>query len=71
MPLGREVDLGSGDIVLDGDPAPPSKKEGAAAPTFGPCLLSPNGWMEKDAIWYGGRTQLRPHSVRCGQLSPP
>jgi len=23
MPLGREVDLGPGDIVLDGDPAPP------------------------------------------------
>ena len=24
MPLGREVDLGPGDIVLDGDPAPPT-----------------------------------------------
>ena len=23
MPLGTEVDLGQGDIVLDGDPAPP------------------------------------------------
>jgi len=26
MPLGREVDLGPSDIVLDGDPAPLSKK---------------------------------------------
>jgi len=31
MPLGTEVGLGPGDIVLDGDPAPP--------PIFGPCLL--------------------------------
>ena len=29
MPLGTEIDLGSSDIVLDGDPAPPPKK-GAA-----------------------------------------
>jgi len=26
MPLGTEVDLGSGDIVLGGDPAPPQKR---------------------------------------------
>jgi len=25
MPLGREVDLDLGDIVLDGDPAPPKR----------------------------------------------
>jgi len=35
MPLGTEVGLGSGDIVLDGDPAPPSKRRGGtAAPHF-------------------------------------
>jgi len=33
MPLGMEVGLGPGDMVLDGDPAP----------FFGPCLLWPNG----------------------------
>jgi len=33
MPLGREVDLGPSDIVLDGDPAPPPKK-GGRAPKF-------------------------------------
>jgi len=41
MPLGREVVLGPGDIVLDGDPAIP--KSGTAHPIFGPCLLWPNG----------------------------
>ena len=39
-PLGTEVDLGPGHIVLDGDPAPPAK--GAQQPPpFGPCLLWP------------------------------
>jgi len=27
----------------------------AAAPTFGPCLLRPRGWIDQDAAWYGGR----------------
>ena len=34
MPLGREVGLGPGDIVLDRDPTPP--KTGTAAPSFRP-----------------------------------
>jgi len=50
MPLGTEADLGQGDIVLDGDPAPP-RKQGAQQPLlFGPCLLWPNGWMEQDVL---------------------
>ena len=32
MPLGMEVDLGPGDIVLDGDPSPPNK--GHSTPHF-------------------------------------
>jgi len=41
MPLGTEVDLGPGHIVLDGDAVPP---EGGRAPSsFGPCLLWANG----------------------------
>ena len=36
MPLGTEVGLGPGDIVLDGDPAPLMKRGTAAIPTFGP-----------------------------------
>ena len=32
MPLGMEVGLSPGDFLLDGDPAPPSQKEGGAPP---------------------------------------
>ena len=32
MPLDTEVGLGQGDIVLDGDPAPPPKKKGHSSP---------------------------------------
>jgi len=42
MPLGKVVGLGPGHIVLDGDPVgtqPPQQP----LPTFGPCLLWPNG----------------------------
>ena len=42
MPLGMDVGLGPGHIVLDGDPAPPPQK-GGTPPIFGPCLLWPNG----------------------------
>ena len=38
MPLGREVDFGPGDFMLDGDPAPPPQKgaEPPTSPIFGP-----------------------------------
>jgi len=39
MPLGTEVDLGPGDFVLDGDPAPPEKRAHLPHPIFGRCLL--------------------------------
>ena len=35
MPLGTEVGLGPGHILLDGDPAPPPQK-GDGAPNFRP-----------------------------------
>ena len=39
MPLGTEVGLGPGDIVLDGDPAPPPCKWAEQPPQlFGPLL---------------------------------
>jgi len=38
-PLGTEVDLGPGHIVLDGVPAP--VKGAQQPPLFGPCLLWP------------------------------
>jgi len=52
MPLGTEVGLNSGHIVLDGDPAPSSPKGGHNPANFGPYLLWPNGWMDQDATWY-------------------
>jgi len=42
MPLGTEVGLGSGDFVLDREPAPLPKK-GAEPPIFDHCLLWLNG----------------------------
>jgi len=43
MPLGTEVNLGSGNVVLDGVAAPPKTLKGPQAPVFGSCLLWPNG----------------------------
>jgi len=49
MPLGMEVNLSPGDFVLDGDrPSSPFPPERAQPPTFGPCLLWPNGCMYQD-----------------------
>ena len=38
-PLGTEVDIGAGHIVLDGFPA--LRERGTAPPLLGPCLLWP------------------------------
>ena len=44
MPLGMEVDLGRGYIVLDGDPAAPPKGAQQPLPPFRPMsILCPNG----------------------------
>jgi len=71
MPLGSDVNLGPGDVVLDGVAASPLK--GAQPPVFGPCLLWPNGWMDEDATWYGNRPRvLGPgHIVLDGDPGPP
>ena len=53
LALGMEVGLCRGHIVLDGDPAPIPKLEGAEPLILGPFLLWPNGWMHQDATWYG------------------
>ena len=66
MPLGREEGL----IVLDGDPAPLPQR-GTALPNFEPCSLWPNGWIDQDAAWYGGKPRPRSHCVRWGRSSPP
>jgi len=33
-------------------------------------VLWPNGWMDQDETWYGGRPRPRPHCVRWGTSSP-
>jgi len=67
MPLGRKVGLDPSDIVLDGDPSP-SPKKGAQPPIFGPYILWPNGSMDQDATWYGGKPG---HTVLDGDPAPP
>jgi len=63
MPLGTEVGLGSGDIVLDGDPVPSTEKCTAAPPHFSARLLWPNDWMNQDTTRYGGGPRPRQHCV--------
>jgi len=72
MPLGTEVGLSPGNIVLDENPAPPTQK-GHSGPTSlcRPHLLWPNGWMDQDDTWYGRRPRPRRHCVRWGPSSPP
>jgi len=44
MPLGTEIGLGPGHIVLDGDSAPPPTERGTAAPLqFSAHVFWPNG----------------------------
>jgi len=33
-------------------------------------VLWPNGWMDQDATWYGGRSRTRRHCVRWAPISP-
>jgi len=63
MKLGMHVGRGPGYIVLDEDPASPPPKGHGSLPIFGPYLLQPNGCMDQDATWYGGRPQ--PMGVLC------
>jgi len=63
MKLGMQVGLGPCHIVLGGDPAPPPLK-GHGSPIFGPYLLRPNGCMDQDVTWYGGRPRPKRLCVR-------
>jgi len=47
----------------------PFPKKGAVPPIFGLRLLSPNGYMDQDATWYGRRPRPRRHCVRWGPSS--
>ena len=73
MPLGMEyVGLGPRRIVLEGTQLPSPTKKGHSSPRiFGRCLLWPNGWMDQDPTWYGGRLWPRRHCVRWEPSSTP
>ena len=71
MPFGMELGLSPGDFVLDGDPASPPQKGGGAPQNFRSMFIGPNGWMDQDGTWHGGRPQRRRHCVRWGPSSPP
>ena len=64
MPLGMEIGLSPGDFVLDGYPAlSPQKGGGALSPSFAPCLLWPNGWMDQGGTRHGGASwSIQPFS---------
>ena len=70
MPLGMELGLNPVDFVLDGDPTP-SPKRGRIPQIFGPCLLWPNGWMDQNGTWHGGKPQPRRLWVRWGPSPLP
>ena len=66
MSLGTEVRLGPGNCVRWGPSNPQKKGQSHPNSIFGPCLLSPNGWMDEDVTWYGSRPRPRPHIVLDG-----
>ena len=69
MPLGTKVGVGPGDIVLDGDPAPP--KRGTAAPHFSAHAYGGQmaGWIKMP---FGTEAGLGPgHTVLDGDAAPP
>jgi len=68
MKLGMRVGLFPlpSHIVLGGNPVVPPRNGQSPLPIFGPCLLWPNGWMDQEATWYGGRPQPRRHCARWG-----
>jgi len=68
MPLGREVDLGPGDTVLDIDPACPPQR--GTAPNLWPTSVVAKGLDEEDATWQGDRPQPMRHCVKWGPTSP-
>ena len=46
------------------------QKGGGAPQIFGPYLLWPNGWMDQDGTWHGGRPQPRRLCVRWVPTPP-
>jgi len=41
----------------------------SVCPVYDVGVLWPNGWMDQDATWYGGKPRPRPYCVRWGPAS--
>ena len=65
MPLGIEVDLGPGHIVLDGDPAPPPSKGAQQLPSFRPMFVV----AKRSPI--SATAELLFHAPRCSIVGEP
>jgi len=59
-----------GSIKMPLGTQPPFPKRRRSTPIFGPCLLWPNGWMDQDGTWHGGRPWFSPHCARWGYTAP-
>jgi len=59
MSLGMELGLGSGDFVLDGDPAPPPQKSGRSPTNFRPMFIVVKRLDGSRCTWHGDRPQPR------------
>ena len=69
MPLGTKVDLGPGDMVLDGNPAHPQSGGGAQHPQFWPRCGQTVAWIK---VPLGTGVGLGPgHIVLHEDLAPP
>jgi len=55
-------------VASNGPPYAPGLLSCLSACNFG--VLWPNGWMDQDATWYGGRSRPRQHCFRWGPGSP-
>jgi len=69
MKLGMQVGLGPGHIQLAGNPSPLPK--GVQPPIFDLYQLRPNGCMDQDATWHGGRPRTRRLCVRWEHRPSP
>jgi len=70
MPLGTEVGLGPGDIVLDGDPLPQKRHSTPQFLAHAYCGQTAGLITMPLSLCYGGRPRPRPHCVRWEPSSP-
>jgi len=74
MPISTDVDLGPGNIVLDGDQATPPPRKGHSSPLFSPHVYCGHGCPSQQlmsSFWATVSKTVRPMlSVRCLSVCP-